>query len=524
MKQLLLLGAALGLSLIINAQTLESVDWGTTSSLQDKTSYQAAVGFDSDSYYFVRTDHPVSLNRSKVWLDVVSSLTNTIETSSEIMLPTVGGVQTEYEALFYRQKKLVLFSTARDKARNQLVLYVSYIKPDGSVSNKPKELAAVPLSNMPEDRFRITLSKDESQIVILSYKTFKKYNGDKLNIVVLDYSLTEVFKNDIILGDQFNTREVIITQEMLVNGKFLFLAKIEEKTTKKGATSTNYDFYQFVYNLEKKSLHPFSIEMPKFEVADAKFTINKKGLIVVGGFVKGKNVKFPNEKQGMFFKLYDPNKLVVLPDADPKAFFQKFDKDMLAALADVKNGETPDIRYAYGVNSVEELANGGYIIMTEQKWADDHTVTEASSKESTSILYYHYNNILAGGVNKEGKFEWMKIYPKIQNSTNDFGYYSSYKLVKVDNKLKIFYNDHPDNLTNAELKKVKEFTNNVRTKPAGVSGVLTIYTDGSFERDPMFPNDNKVVIIPQTFGKNGIDYGVAVVVGNKIKFGSFVVQ
>lgn len=524
MKNIIAL-ALISISLNLFSQSLESVDWGAYREIPEGTSYQQAVGFDSDAYYFLRTGAPAKLNKSKVYLDSYSTLTNSFESSNEILLPSIGGVQTQYEALFYRENKFVLFSSARDKNRNEYVLYVSYLKPDGNLKNKAREIASVPLSNAPKDKFDIFLSKDEKTIVIESHKTFKKYNSDNINLVLLDFNLTELFKSDIVLDKKFNNRELILIQKDFNDNRFVFLAKSELLNTKKSAKTKSYDFVVFVYDIEKKAINNFIVSLPKFKVADVKFTINKKGNIVVGGFMKGSSAKFENEKQGMFYKRYNPVSLKAIPDVNPKGFFVKFARDFLIEIEKPEYGKDKNIRYAYRVNSVEELDNGGYIILTEQKWQDGTVVVDPRTKEETGIKYYHYNNIMAGGVSKTGVFTWVKIYPKIQNTTNDEAYYSSYQPIVVKNKLKLFYNGNAKNLHTGELKKIKEFTNNVRTQPKGKAAVYSIYWDGSYERDPMFPaDDNDMVLIPKTLSPNSVQYCVGVIKSKKIKFGTFTVE
>jgi hypothetical protein len=525
MRTLILFFTLVGITLNVSAQSLESVDWGTFKEMPEGTAYQQAVGFDSDYSYYIISDHKVDLNKKRVWLVGVSSLTNTLEQSSEILLPSVGGVQTEYENLFFKDGKFILFSSARNKNQNKKILYVSYLKQDGTLKNKPKKLASVPLSNAEEDGFNIFLSNNEKSIVIESHKTFKKYNGDKINLVILDFNLVESFNADIVLAEKYNAKEFIIEQMELDNDKLIFLAKSEVISTRRSSSTTEYSFVAFVYNTAKKSLFDFVVTMPKYKVADAKFTINKKGNIVVAGFVRGRSVKFANEKVGMFYKRYNPNTLQAIPDIDAKSYVLKFPREFLTEINKPEYGETPDVRFAYKVKSVEELANGAYIVLTEQGWVDGRVVVKAGSKEEDGIQYYHYNNIMAGGISKKGKFEWIKIYPKAQLTTNDKGYYSSFKTIKIGNKLKLFYNGNKSNLHTGKLKKIKEFKNNPRSKPSGMAGVYTIYVDGSYERDPMFPGkDNNYVMIPHTLDKNSVEYGVGVVSGDEVKFGSFVVE
>lgn len=522
MKKIISLFVIISLTLSSFAQSVETVEWGSFKEMPEETSFQDAIGFDSDSYYYILTGHKVNLNPKKVWMVGVTSLTNTIESTTEILLPSVSGVQTQFAKMFYKEGKFILFSFANNSVRNKKILYVSYLKPDGTLKNKPKELVSIPLSNAPKDGFDIFLSDDEKQIVIESHKTFKKYNSDKLNTIVLDFSLAEVFKSDIILDKKFNNKEVVIVQKSFNQGKFIFLVKSEIVSTRSRSTTKNYDFVVLVYNTAKKSIFDFLVTMPKFKVADARYTINQKGNVVVAGFVRGRSVKFANEKQGFFFKKYNPNTLTAIPDLDLKSFYMKFPREFLLEIQKPEYGENKNFQYAYGVHSVEELANGGYVILSEQKWVDQRAV---GKKGDDKIDYYHYQNIMAAGVSKKGRLNWIKIYPKNQLTTNDKGYYSSFKVLKIKNKLKLFYNGNEKNLHTGTLKSIKEFNNNVRTSPKGLGGIYSIYWDGSYERDPMFSGGEKgIVFIPQTLAPNSIEYGVGVVKGKQVKFGSFTIE
>ena len=90
MRKLISLFTIVSLSMSIYAQSLETVDWGSFKQMPEETSFQQAIGFDSDAFYYIRSDHKVGLNREKVWLESYSSLTNTFESSSEIILPSIS--------------------------------------------------------------------------------------------------------------------------------------------------------------------------------------------------------------------------------------------------------------------------------------------------------------------------------------------------------------------------------------------------------------------------------------------------
>ncbi len=522
MKRIIVFLSLLSVTFTLSAQSIETAEWGRKFQIDESTSYCQTAGYDSENTYYVRTADKVGINKKKIWLESVSSTDNTLSGSNEVALPKIEGFQSEYEFIAYKNKKLILFSSTRNVNRNKYVLYVSYLKPDGRLENKPKEVASIPMSNEPADGFDIFYTKDQKNLVVESHKTYKKYNSEKINFVILDFELSEVFKGDVVLDAKYNNLDVQILQKEVSAKNIILLAKSEPKSTRRSSRAKPYNYNLFVYNYSNKTMHEFLVKMSKFSVADARFTINKEGNAVVGGFVKGRTSRFANEKQGMFFKRYDLRTMKAIPDVNIKSFYKKFDRKFMTQIMNPMYGETKDIQYAYSVHSVEELANGSYMIVAEQKWEDSRVVGKDTEP---SLHYYNYNNIMIGGVNKKGIFEWIKIYPKKQFTTNDNAYYSSLVIVPVMNKLKIFYNGHDGNLGKKELKKVKVFKNNLRSKPNGRAAIYTIYSDGSFERDPMFKSkDDAGVFIKPILGKNSVEYGVLIQNKKTYRFGSFFLE
>jgi len=129
-------------------------------------------------------------------------------------------------------------------------------------------------------------------------------------------------------------------------------------------------------------------------------------------------------------------------------------------------------------------------------------------------------------VNKKGKMDWAQRIAKNQNSLDDNGYYSSYAATVELTKLKIIFNDHK---ANAKKDKLPEKTKQIKFMPAkspkAVPFVVTIYTDGSFEKDMIFPGkDAKNVFVPRLFYNTGENYFTYGQKGKTYRFGSFVFE
>ena len=74
--------------------------------------------------------------------------------------------------------------------------------------------------------------------------------------------------------------------------------------------------------------------------------------------------------------------------------------------------------------------------------------------------YYNYNDIIVVNIRPTGEIEWAARIPKRQETRNDGGYYSSYAMSIVRDKLYFIYNDNPRNLNEAKRKSGRIYNYN----------------------------------------------------------------
>jgi len=132
--------------------------------------------------------------------------------------------------------------------------------------------------------------------------------------------------------------------------------------------------------------------------------------------------------------------------------------------------------------------DGSFYILGEHfhKYLD--RVYDPRTNTTSTIEHFNYEYIMAARFNKLGEFEWVKRIPKIQNSTNDFGYYSSFTPFNSQNEIYLVYNDYDKNL---ELPI--EDTENIKPLFNGRKNALTyvkIDADGSVFRKPIPISNN----------------------------------
>ena len=110
-------------SILLQAQTLDVIDFGLYQDIPKLTEFQDFVGRDDDGFYVVRSEgFNGKINADdKLWVEYYSSLTMTQESVNEIILPAVGGIQSRFERMFYMDKKLILFTTVKNDMQGKII-------------------------------------------------------------------------------------------------------------------------------------------------------------------------------------------------------------------------------------------------------------------------------------------------------------------------------------------------------------------------------------------------------------------
>ncbi len=513
------------LTVFIYSQTLEMVSWGTYKELEKNIKLQDIIGHDADGFYVVSSAGKGKIDKSHLWLEYYSNLTLELESRNEIILPSVGGITTEFEKMFYLDKKLILFTTATNNQTKNKYLYVQYLEPNGQLKNKPKKIGIIPAGNNEEDGFEFILTENKSKIVVAFHNTFSVYNEEPFSFVIMDSNLQIEFNEKFVLplkGRKFS----IVKTDVGESGFIYMLAKAlieSKKRSSRSASIKKYEFILLVYNTEKSEFKDYKIAMQKYKPLNVTFTLNQKEEVVVAGFFSAKTQKKPGDFLGAFYQIIDPRIEKVLPFKEIKDSYLVFNKTFNAQNALDKNTADPLNYNNYVIKNLFSLSNGGYILLAENYFTTEKKFVDPKTKEKVVLNYHNYNDIIAVGINKKGKVDWVKRIPKNQVSLDDDGYYSSFYALCELSKIKIIYNDHKANSSKELLpEKTKTLKFLPEKSPKGITYVVTLYKDGSFEKDPLYPGkDVKNVFVPRLFYNAGDNYFIYGQLGKKYKFGSF---
>jgi len=517
--------------------------WGTESILQKETFIHYIAGTDNEGFYFLRTIGANRIDGEHLWLEYYSNANQNVKTSNELIMPSVDGQPTKYEALYYIDKKLILFTSLISNIKSKRILYVQYLNEDGTLKNKPDEVGDIPADNPEEDGFGFQLSDDKKQIFVYFHSTFKTYSGEYYNFKGYDSELKLTLNKKIAFSALKENKFYISMYKFGKTGNIYMVANIAANNKKKPGAKPkkgekteegdNTDIRKMgaadlerkvlVYNEDLKKISIFDVKLTKFFSGDIVIGLDAKENIDVMGFYIA---KAKPDFVGVFYQKFETKTEKLLFGELNKFGITKFTKEELSQFASPRLGQVPEDFYVYKMKDIVYLINGTAVMIAEHYFHYTKTIVDPKTKNEQTVYYYNYNDIFVAGANEEGKVIFIKRIPKLQTSIDDNGYMASYFAVISGSKVKIMFNDNSSNLKNTDPERTKEFKNNPYKNPSGTPMVVTVYQDGSTDKAELFEKPNAdAVICPKVMVKNSDNtittYGQ---IGKKYKFGNFVFE
>ncbi|MFK8037384.1 MAG: hypothetical protein AB8B74_03790 [Crocinitomicaceae bacterium] len=100
----------------------------------------------------------------------------------------------------------------------------------------------------------------------------------------------------------------------------------------------------------------------------------------------------------------------------------------------------------YFLRHLIPLDDGSFYLIGEQYYTYLDRIYDPRTNTTSTTEHFNYEYILVAYFDNRGNIQWLKRVPKIQNSTNDNGYYSSFTVFKKNNDLYLIYNENNHNI------------------------------------------------------------------------------
>ena len=358
---------------------------------------------------------------------------------------------------------------------------------------------------------------------------YKKRSPERFSLRVFDSDFEEIWNKEITLP--YND-EVFSVEEYRVdnNGNVYLLGVIyADKSRTRRQGKPTYQYVILAYTQNGTQLEEYKISLGDKFITDLTFRVANDGNLVCAGFYS--EVGTYSIRGTYFFRLNAKTKILY------KKNLKEFNFDFVTEyMSDRrrKKAREAELRgdkkrqaelYQYALDDLILRSDGGALMVAEQyfveeRFSNDFGVYPNRFQTGRTDFLYNYNDIIVVNINPEGEIEWTTRIPKNQETYNDGGYFSSYAMSIVRDKIYFVYNDNGRNF-DANANRIYGYNGK-----NSVIALAELRRDGSLKTYPLFSNRTAEVIarpkICKQIGKNEMAiYGEY---GRKYKFGHLVFQ
>ncbi len=508
--------SAFALLLITNFLTAQikspaSLDWGNDYNEPNNTVATKIIGIVPDGFYVLRQKVMSSANaRPRAWVEFFSKDMK-LQRSEEMDLK-YKGKQRDFENVVLLNGQLYLLTSFNNTAKKRNYLFKQEISMRTLTPSKSLEMICENEARNVEveGKFGFHISNDSTKLLVYNELPYEKKNPERFGFRVFDQNFELIWEKNIILpypDNQFTVEDYRVDDR----GNVYLLGVLYEDNAKwRRRGNPTYKYVILSYTDNGNNPQEYRIEGENKFITDLTFRPAKDGTLICAGFYSERGTY--SVKGATYFRLNPETREITNRN------YQPFDFDFLTEFMSEKNKEKAkaaqannDVRRApelfdYSLDELILRSDGGAVLVAEQFFIEqdvyrdypygfypygyyDPFFNNRYGRTQTDY-YYHYNDILVVNIRPNGEIEWASRIPKRQETRNDGGYYSSYAMSIVRDKLFFLYNDN-----------VKNFAGNQRSNRfytySGGDGVIVlaqVSKDGEVSTFPMATNRDAGVL------------------------------
>ncbi len=446
------------------------INWGNEYAEPNNTRSTKVIGLRPDGFYLLRQkvlNNPEA--RPRAWVEFYDNDMN-LKKSIEQELK-YKGKQRDFEDVIYLGGELYLLTSFNNSAKKKNYLFKQQISSRSLIPSKNLDMICETdaRNKEAEGSFGSHISKDSSHLLIYNDLPYKRNEPEQFGFRVFDKNFELVWEKDIVLpfpDNQFTVEEYQVDD--FGNVHLLGVLYTDAaKWRRRGSPTYQYIILSYLENGEREMEYRVGIDN-RF-VTDLTFRPTKKGELICSGFYSAKGTY--SIKGACYFRL-DPSSGEV-----SNSNYQPFEFDFLTEFMSEKNRDKAraaearnDTRrsaelFNYSLDELITRSDGGAVLVAEQFYIEEDRFNNfndpygwgwgyypyspwAYSRYRNNFqvdYYYNYNDIIVVNIRPTGEIEWSARIPKRQETRNDGGYYSSYAMSIVRDKLFFVYNDNARN-------------------------------------------------------------------------------
>lgn len=486
------------------------ISWGPDMTEPSRSSITKVVEVAPEAYYVLRERRPSAIARGEVFIEQYDNQQR-LKRSVELPLKYKRKWR-EFEDLVKIGGEFYFFTSFNNEAQKINYLFYQKLNSRLQPERSLKKIAEIPAANRARTgAFNLLLSQDSSKVLLYSQLDSKRKEPERFAIRVFDNQMQELWSKNIRLPyseQQFAVEDYRIDENGNVYLLCIQFLDGSAQAVRRGLANYQYVILAYTNNGENKQEYRIAVK-DKF-ITDMTFRIGNEGDLICAGFFSDRGTT--SIKGTCFFRV-DPeteeafNISLQEFDFDFRTAFMRAGQQRRAERAEESGNANQQAELdRFALNDLILRSDGGAVIVAEQYFVYQRTYRMWDGTLQFDE-FYNYNDIIVVNIRPDGSMEWSVRIPKRQETVNDGGYYSSYAMAVVRDRLYFIFNDNSRNYTSDNDNFLYNFN--------GRNSIITlaeIRKGGELEMYPLFNNrDAGVITRPkickQTGSRKMIVYG-----------------
>ena len=293
--------------------------------------------------------------------------------------------------------------------------------------------------NNSNGEYKSAKSQDQKKITYVIGHPGDLESEEIMTIKVFDNSFNEEWKTRISLPFEKGLSKI---QSVNLSNSGIVYILTSVYTSKKERNRRERNFENYIIVIDSSGIIAnHKLELKDKFIRELKLNIDENGDLICGGFYSNEGYR----SDGIFYMNLDAKNFKI-KNQSMKPFDLEFIVQGMSDRAKSKTVKKSRKGKEVGLTHVNfrdfiVKENGGALLVGEYIHIYTTTTTNANGF-TTTTTHYHYDDIYAISISMNGNIEWAKKIPKMQHTSNDGGFYSSFFTVIYEDVVHFIYNSH----------------------------------------------------------------------------------
>ncbi len=436
------------------------ISWGEEHKSPNNTRMAKIIGTNERGFFSLRISTPSLISGYPSYLIEQFNKKNKVIKSKELEMK-YKKKRRDFENIMLLNDNLFLFTSFYNAAKKTKYLFAETIS---TVSLKQKNnlqmIGEIEDRNQKRGIFDFVVSEDSSKIMVYHSLPYKRNQEEKFEFIVYDNDFQELWKKEVTLpynDDRFDVKSYTVDND----GNCYLLGQIFEDRPLIGGRSRPYYKYSILsYKNDGATFKEYQVDLKDKFITDLTMKVNDDSDLICAGFFSEQNAN--NLKGTCFIKIDSETEDVITSSVKEFDFdflteyYTEYEKSRAERAEEKGRTNRQAELFRFSLDELILRSDGGAVLVAEQFFIQEIRMNDYYNQFDNRVSYeYNYNDIIVVNINPDGTIEWTSRIPKRQETRDDNGYFSSYTMAVVRDRMYFVYNDNSRNFE--ERKKNRRF-------------------------------------------------------------------